>query len=107
MEDWSLVGSGNDGDLLVVVITALMMLAEAPPTLWRWWAYRARRRRDWRVLVWRDSSALDPREAVADERCSDKASAAARATELLNSIRAGRGMDVPASSTAPDDRSGM
>ena len=105
-ENWNLFGSGNHGDLLVVVILALVVLAEGPPTLWRWCVYRFQRRRDWRVLVWRGPDALDPRRAVADERCSDKASAAARATELLTSIRAGVGVDVAAPRSAPDDRSG-
>ena len=52
-ENWNLFGSGNDGDLLIVVISALGVLAEGPPTLWRWCVYRFQRRHDWRVLVWR------------------------------------------------------
>lgn len=91
VSNWNLFGSGNDGDVLLLIIWALIAVAEAPPTLWRSLTYRVHRHTDWRVLVWRGHGELDPRTAVTDERCRDK-TAAARAAELLSSLRAGSGV---------------
>lgn len=51
-----------------------------------WVAYRVQGRKDWRVVV-RAASAFSDREAVQDEWHPTKAAAAARASEVLESLR--------------------
>jgi hypothetical protein len=52
----------------------------------RWLAYKARRRRDWRVVVRRTSNA-PLTSAVLDQFCATKELAAARAEEVVRRIR--------------------